>query len=187
MILKSKWISQNMKNKDVAYNPKRKNKFIVSDKHMSTGKPVIEAKFEAEVAPLIVINGIRFQITPHNGDFLDVSLDNMLLSGPGKHKGLKRENAVKNEILRLKYDSEEAVFSYIYRRNGCFEELRYKNFEALRNRVSQSPSLHGLRNKKYLLTPQEYLCLYDDYVDGLIRGDKDFDILSYKFEDICEP
>ena len=152
---------------------------------MNTGKPYIQAKFEAEVAPLITIGRAKFEIIPFDGDPTNTDLSNILLSGPGKQKGLNRENAVKNEILRLEYDPEYGDFSYIYKENGANQELRYKNFEALRSRVAQARHLHGLKNKKYLLTVAEYTRLYDDYVNGRTPpDDANFDICSYKFEQI---
>ena len=152
---------------------------------MNTGKPYIQAKFEAEVAPLITIGRAKFEIIPFDGDPTNTDLSNILLSGPGKQKGLNRENAVKNEILRLEYDPEYGDFSYIYKENGANQELRYKNFEALRSRVAQARHLHGLKNKKYLLTVAEYTRLYDDYVNGRTPpDDANFDICSYKYEQI---
>ena len=154
---------------------------------MNTGKPYIQAKFEAEVAPLITIGRAKFEIIPFDGDPNNTSLDNILLSGPGKQRGLQRENAVKNEILRLEYDPEDKTFSYIFKENSVWQELRYKNFEALRARVAQSRYLHGLKNKKYLLTANEYLHLYDDYTQGKTPlDDAQFDICSYKSEEIQE-
>ena len=152
---------------------------------MNTGKPYIQAKFEAEVAPLITIGRAKFEIIPFDGDPNNTSLDNILLSGPGKQRGLQRENAVKNEILRLEYDPEDKTFSYIFKENSVWQELRYKNFEALRARVAQARHLHGLKNKKYLLTVAEYTRLYNDYVNGRTPpDDANFDICSYKFEQI---
>lgn len=185
MILKQKWPTKGQKNKEIAYNPKRKNTYIITDRHMSTGKPYIQAKFEAEVAPLITIGRAKFEIIPFDGDPTNTDLSNILLSGPGKQKGLSRENAVKNEILRLEYDLEYDDFSYIYKENGANQELRYKNFEALRSRVAQARHLHGLKNKKYLLTVDEYIQLYDDYIAGETpEDDTKFDICSYKYEQI---
>ena len=185
MILKQKWPTRDQQNKEIAYNPKRKNTYIITDRLMNTGKPYIQAKFEAEVAPLITIGRAKFEIIPFDGDPTNTDLSNILLSGPGKHRGIQRENAVRGEILRLEYDSEENVFSFIYKENGRFEELRYKNFEALRSRVAQARHLHGLKNKKYLLTVAEYTRLYDDYVNGRTPpDDANFDICSYKFEQI---
>lgn len=185
MILKQKWPIKDQKNKEIAYNPKRKNKYIITDRHMNTGKPYIQAKFEAEIAPLITIGRAKFEIIPRDGDMTNIAQDNILLSGPGKHRGLNRENAVKNEILRLEYDPEDKTFSYIFKENGVNQELRYKNFEALRARVAQSRFLHGLKNKKYLLTVDEYTRLYNDYVNGQTPpDDANFDICSYKYEQI---
>lgn len=187
MILKQKWPTKGQKNKEIAYNPKRKNTYIITDRHMNTGKPYIQAKFEAEVAPLITIGRAKFEIIPFDGDPTNTDISNILLSGPGKQKGIQRENAVRGEILRLEYDSEENVFSFIYKENGRFEELRYKNFEALRARVAQSRHLNGLRNKKYLLTVGDYLRLYNDYINGLTPDDDaNFDIELYKTEEIQE-
>lgn len=185
MILKQKWPQQSQQNTEKGYNPRRKNTYIITDKHMNTGKPYIQAKFEAEIAPLITIGRAKFEIIPRDGDPNNVNLDNILLSGPGKQMGLDRENAMKNEILRLEYDPEFNDFSYIYKKNGVYEELRYKNFEALRARVAQARHLHGLKNKKYLLTIAEYTRLYDDYVHGRTPDDDaKFDICSYKYEQI---
>lgn len=185
MILKQKWPQQSQQNTEKGYNPRRKNTYIITDKHMNTGKPYIQAKFEAEIAPLITIGRATFEIIPRDGDPNNVDFDNILLSGPGKQRGLNRENAVKNEILRLEYDPEFNDFSYIYKQNGVYEELRYKNFEALRARVAQARHLHGLKNKKYLLTIAEYTRLYDDYVHGRTPDDDaKFDICSYKYEQI---
>ena len=185
MILKQKWPTKGQQNKEIAYNPKRKNTYIITDRHMNTGKPYIQAKFEAEVAPLITIGRAKFEIIPFDGDPTNTDISNILLSGPGKQKGLNRENAVKNEILRLEYDPEYGDFSYIYKENGVNQELRYKNFEALRSRVAQARHLHGLKNKKYLLTVAEYTRLYDDYVNGRTPpDDANFDICSYKYEQI---
>lgn len=187
MILKQKWPTKDQKNKEIAYNPKRKNKYIITDRYMNTGKPYIQAKFEAEIAPLITIGRAKFEIIPRDGDMTNIAQDNILLSGPLKKKGIQRENAVKNEILRLEYDPEDKTFSYIFKENGVNQELRYKNFEALRARVAQSRFLHGLKNKKYLLTVNEYLHLYDDYIQGKTpQDDTDFDICSYKSEEIQE-
>lgn len=185
MILKQKWPQNHQKNTEKGYNPRRKNTFILTDEHMNTGKPYIEAKFEAEIAPLITIGRTKFEVIPYDGDPNNTELKNILLSGPGKTKGLKRENAVKNEILRLEYDPEYDDFSYIYKENGVYSELRYKKFESLRNRVAQSRHLHGLKNKKYLLTIAEYTQLYDDYIHQLTpEDDTKFDICSYKTEQI---
>lgn len=185
MITKRKWPTKGQKNREIAYNPKRKNTYIITDRYMNTGKPYIQVKFEAEIAPLITIGRAKFEIIPYDGDPNNTELKNILLSGPGKYKGLGRENAMKNEILRLEYDPEYDDFSYIYKENGIFQELRYKKFESLRNRVAQSRYLHGLKNKKYLLTVAEYSQLYDDYINGLTPpDDAKFDICSYKFEQI---
>ena len=187
MILKQKWPTKDQQNKEIAYNPKRKNTYIITDRYMNTGKPYIQAKFEAEVAPVITIGRAKFEIIPFDGDPTNTDLSNILLSGQGKHRGIQRENAVRGEILRLEYDSEENVFSFIYKENGRFEELRYKNFEALRARVAQSRHLNGLRNKKYLLTVGDYLRLYNDYINGLTPDDDaNFDIELYKTEEIQE-
>ena len=185
MILKQKWPQNNKKNTEKGYNPRRKNTIILTDKHMNTGTPYIQAKFEAEIAPLITIGRAKFEIIPYDRDPNNTSLDNILLSGPGKQRGLQRENAVKNEILRLEYDPEYDDFSYIYKENGVYSELRYKKFELLRNRVAQSRHLDGLKNKKYLLTVAEYTQLYDDYINQRVpEDDTKFDICSYKFEQI---
>lgn len=187
MILKQKWPTKSQENTEIAYNPKRKNTYIITDRHMNTGKPYIQAKFEAEIAPLITIGRAKFEVIPYDGDPTNTELKNILLSGPGKYKGLSRENAMKNEILRLEYDSEDKMFSYIFKENGRFEELRYKSFEALRARVAQSRYLNGLRNKKYLLTVGDYLRLYNDYINGLTPNDNTkFDIDLYKTEEIQE-
>lgn len=185
MILKQKWPTKDQQNKEIAYNPKRKNTYIITDRLMNTGKPYIQAKFEAEIAPLITIGRAKFEIIPFDGDPTNTDLSNILLSGAGKHKGIQRENAVRGEILRLEYDPEDKTFSYIFKENGTWQELRYKNFEALRSRVAQARHLHGLKNKKYLLTVAEYTRLYDDYVNGRTPpDDANFDICSYKHEQI---
>lgn len=188
MIIKQKWPRQAKKNTDRGYNPRRKNTFILTDKHMNTGKPYIQAKFEAEIAPLITIGRTTFEVIPYDGDPNNVNMDNVLLSGPGKQKGLNRENAVAGEILRLEYDPEFNDFSYIYRQNGVYEELRYQKFEPLRARVAQARHLHGLKNRKYLLTIAEYEALYDDFIHGKTpEDDTKFDILQYKWVDVVDP
>ena len=172
MILKQKWPQQSQQNTEKGYNPRRKNTFILTDKHMNTGKPYIQAKFEAEIAPLITIGRATFEIIPYDGDPNNVNLKNILLSGPGKQKGLDRENAVAGEILRLEYDPEFNDFSYIYKQNGIY----------------QARHLHGLKNRKYLLTIAEYEALYDDFIHGNTpEDDNKFDILEYKWVDIEDP
>ena len=139
MILKQKWPTKGQQNKEIAYNPKRKNTYIITDRHMNTGKPYIQAKFEAEVAPLITIGRAKFEIIPFDGDPTNTDISNILLSGPGKQKGLNRENAMKNEILRLEYDPEYGDFSYIYKENGANQELRYSRNPNRRSRPKECP------------------------------------------------
>ena len=190
MITKQPWptqkTQQNTTNK--GYSPRRKNTYILTDQHMNTGKQYIQAQFEQQILPLINIGRTRFEVIPYDGDPNNTNTNNMLLSGPGKQTGITQEEAQQGNILRLEYDPEHNDYSYIYKKNGTYEELRYKNFTPLRNRVAQSRHLHGLKNRKYLLTIQEYQQLYDDYIHGRTpEDDTKFNILDYKHTNIPDP
>ena len=114
MILKLPWVHH--KHDDFkAYNSMRKREVLITDKYMNAGQSYINYFFETNIAPLIVLNHVRFEVIPRDGDYMNISLDNILLSGPGRYKGLSRIDALNEEILRLYYDSDCNEFSYIYK------------------------------------------------------------------------
>lgn len=186
MITKRPWPTRKNDQKSTGYNPRKQQTYVITDAVMTSGQTYMEAEFTRKIAPLIVINGVKFEIIPLNGDVNDVTLGNMLLSGPGKRDGLTEECARAGEILRLEYDSDTDEYSYIYKLNGVNQELRSRQFARLRKKISESTRLQGLKNKKYLLTIAEYTRLYDDYVAGIVHDDANFDICSYKYEQIIE-
>lgn len=185
MIYRMPWPTQNHNSSAYAYSQKRNNSYIISNANMKCGKKLMDAVFEDAIAPLIQLRGIEFTTIPKDGDFQNVDMDNILVSGIGAKKGLDAESAKRGELLRVEYDPDDNVFSYIYVKNGVTEELRYRNFNALRNKLASSPAHHGLKNKKYLLTPAEYRVFFDDFASGKLGHDgSKIDICSYKNEQI---
>ena len=170
---------------DFAYNHKKHRSYVITDKDYMCGKPMMDAIFESKVAPLITTSRVTFETIPRDGDYQNVDIDNILVSGFGKSSGIDEQNAQNNEILRLEYDPDDNIYSYIFILNGMNEEFRSTSFKRLRTKCSNSPQTHGLRNKKYLLTGSEYLKLYQDYTQHNVNVDgAGFDICSYKYEQI---
>ena len=186
MITKLPWPSQKtQKQQDFAYNYRKNRPFIITDRDYSCGKPLMDAIFEAKIAPLIVTPRISFETIPRDGNYQNVNFDNILVSGYGKNSGIDEQNGRDNEILRLEYAPEDRIYSYIFVNNGVNEEFRSTSFKRLRTKCAHSPKTHGFRNKKYLLTGPEYLQFYQDYTTQNVNPDgPDFDICSYKHEQI---
>lgn len=185
MITKMPWPKRSRSDTLYAYSQKRNNSYAITDADMKCGKKLMDIVFEEKVAPLLHLRGIEFTTVPRDGDPQNVEIDNILVSGIGSKMGLDAESAKRGEILRLEYDEDDGVFSYIYRKNGVTEEFRYRQFNALRNRLASSPAHHGLKNKKYLLTPAEYLAFFEDFANGnLGYYGSNIDILQYKFEEV---
>lgn len=186
MITKMPWSSKkHEKQVDFAYNFRKNQSFIITDKQYSAGKPLMDAVFEAKIAPLIRTQRVTFETIPRDGNYQNVDLDNILVSGFGKNLGIDEQNAQENKILRLEYDPDDHIYSYVFVLNGTNEEFRSTSFKRLRTKCAHSPKTHGFRNKKYLLTGPEYLKFYQDYTQHNVNVDSDkFDICSYKYEQI---
>ena len=182
MITKLPWKSQNhVKHVDFAYNKRKDRSFIITDRDFSIGKSLLDATFESAVAPLIVTSRVSFETIPKDGNYQNADIDNILISGFGKHLGINEENGKNNEILRLEYDPDDQVYSYIFVLNGANEEFRGRNFKKLRTKCARSPKIHGFRNKRYLLTAEEYKRFYYDYTTQNVNIDApNFDISLYK-------
>lgn len=163
MITKMPWKhKKHEKNaKNTAYNPRKNQTYILTDEHYQTGKTLLDAAFETRFAPLITINQIKCWIIPQDGDPQNTKPDNMLVAGPGSTNDVTREEAEAGNILRVLYTPEDEVYSYVFVRNGQFEEIRTKSFGALRNKCSKI-NTNQLINKKHLLTPQQYMKLYEE-------------------------
>lgn len=147
--------------KNTAYNPRKNQTYILTDEHYQTGKTLLDAAFETRFAPLITINQIKCWIIPQDGDPQNTKPDNMLVAGPGSTNDVTREEAEAGNILRVLYTPEDEVYSYVFVRDGQFEEIRTKSFGALRNKCSKI-NTNQLINKKHLLTPQQYMKLYKE-------------------------
>lgn len=184
MITKMPWPSKkHEKQVDFAYNFKKNQSYIITDKDYMCGKPLMDVIFESKVAPLIATPRVKFETIPRDGNYQNVDFDNILVSGFGKNSGIDEQNAQNNEILRLEYDPDDHIYSYVFVLNGVNEEFRGKSFKRLRTKCAHSPKTHGFRNKKYLLTGPEYLKFYQDYTQNNVNVDSvDFDICSYKYE-----
>ena len=184
-INKLPWPKQQNNGRVFAFNPRKHDNYIITDEQMTTGTTQMDHIAATKIAPLITINGIKFETIPFDGDVSNTSRVNVLFSGPGKRLGLDEQSARENHILRLEYDPQDHTYSYIYKENGANHELRYKKFTPLRRRIADSPHLKGLRNKKYLLTADEYSCLYEAFIAGQITEKQaKFNILDYKFDEI---
>lgn len=161
MITKMPWKHKKREKnaKNTAYNPRKNQTYILTDKNYQTGKTLLDAAFETQFAPLVTINQIKCWIIPKDGDPQNTKSDNMLVAGPGSTNDVTREEAEAGNILRVLYTPEDEVYSYVFVRDGQFEEIRTKSFGALRNKCSKI-NTHQLINKKHLLTPPEYIKLY---------------------------
>lgn len=185
MIIKLSTPTRSHENVSTAYNKRRNNTYVITNKDMKLGKTLLDTRLETEIAPLITINGAKFITIPRDGDTQNDDLDNILVSGVGAKLGLTKDEALQNHILRVEYDPDDTVFSYFYKKKGVSQELRSPNFYILRRKVADLPGSVGLRNMKYLLTPPEYADFFRDYRDGFVRFDaKNVDICSYKYEQI---
>lgn len=171
----------------VAYNKRRNNYYKVTSQDMNSGQSLLDSRLEKEVAPLVAINGVKFITLPRDGNPQNDNLDNILVSGIGSKQGLDEESAMRGDILRVEFDPDERVFSYLYVKNGVEIELRYSDFYVLRRKVADLPGSVGLRNLNFLLTPAEYLRFFNDFRQGFVRFDaKNVDICSYKDEQITK-
>lgn len=171
MILKMPWPSNHSQGNDndcIGFNPRRNQSFVLTNQHYNRGKTLLDATFEEKVAPLITIQDTKFKIFPKDGDPQNSSVENLLASGYGRNMDVTEAEARAGNLLRVDFDAEDGIFSYVFVRNGVNEEFRYKNFARLRTKCSRSGT-NQLLNKKYLLTPEQYLQLYHDYTTGQLN------------------
>ena len=143
----------------VGFNPRRNQAFILTSEHYNRGKTLLDATFEAKIAPLLTLKDTTFTVVPKDGDPMNTDTNNLLVSGYGKTKGVTEAEAKAGNILRVEYDPNDNAFSYVFVRDGVEVEWRYKRFGRLRTKCGRSGT-NQLLNKKYLLTPEQYLQLY---------------------------
>ena len=163
MITKQPWKHTTTKNQNnnIGYDLKRNKAYILSDEHYHAGKKLLDAVFEAEIAPLLIIKNVKCWIVPIDGDYTNTTHDNMLIAGPGYEQDITPEEAQAGNILRVLYTPEDEYYSYIFIRGGQFEEFRSKSFSILRHKCATTGQ-DILLNRKNLLTPTEYLKLYQE-------------------------
>ena len=172
MIWKMPWPTQTVSNTTnkwtVGFNPRRNQSFILTNEHYNRGKTLLDATFEAEIAPLIVLQDTKFHAIPADGNPQNNEITNLLASGYGQNMDVTEAEAKAGNLLRVEYDPDDAVFSYVFVRDGANEEWRFKQFGRLRTKCARSGT-NQLLNKKYLLTPEQYLQLYHDYTTGQLN------------------
>ena len=185
MITKMPWPRRGRDENEYVYSQRQEDALIMSSEDLRGGQTYMNAVFERSVAPLLTLRTGSFTTVPLDGDPENVSLDNILLSGVGFRKDVNEKSAKDGELLRVKYDINNSSFTYIYRKRGEDVELEFPNYLALRHKASELQSHGSLRNKRYLLVPEDYVRLVDDYEAGNLSVEpRPADILRYRTKEI---
>ena len=183
MIQKLPW--QHSKHKNTAdttgLSKYRNTPMVLTDKNYQAGKTLLDSEFEDKIAPLLIIKGTQSHIVPIDGDKWNTSIDNMLVATYGAGFDITAEEALAGNVLNVRYDKNTELFIYTETNRGKTQTKTHKRLQNLRNNIGKSPKHTKLVNKKHLLTPKQYLKLYNDYNRGKIDVEsKDFDISPYK-------